>query len=179
MNRAALTALYLDEVKRHGLGARELAGGPPGSEAHRAFFRDRYLSRPLFLGHEEAAQLHADLTQVRSALVSLPNRLFGGDLAAFARAAGMAEIQVSAILRSRSTGTVTRRSRADMYLDADGFTLLELNMGSALGGVDHATVCRSLLQHPVLAEFADEHGLEYVDTVREQVNDIMVESGYA
>jgi hypothetical protein len=178
MNRAALTALYLDEVKRRGLGAKELAGRPPGSEAHRTFFRDRYLSRPLFLGHDEVVQLHADLTNVRSAIVSLPGRLFGGDLGAFARAAGMTEVQVEAILRSRST-TVTRRSRADMYLDADGFRLLELNMGSALGGVDHADFCRSLLEHPVLAQFAEDHRLEYVDAVREQVNDILVESGAA
>jgi hypothetical protein len=176
MNRETLTALYLDQVKRHGLGARDLAGRPLESEAHRAFFRDSYLSRPLFLGHEEAAQLTADLAQVRSALVSLPDRMFGGDLGAFARGAGMAEVQVSAILRSRST-EVTRRSRADMYLEADGFRLLELNMGSALGGVDHANFCRSLLEHPFLAKFAEDHRLEYVDAVEEQVNDIMVESG--
>ena len=53
------------------------------------------------------------MENLRSALVSLPDRLYGGDLAAFARAVGMTEVQVSAILRSRGA-TVTRMTRADL-----------------------------------------------------------------
>src|SRR3984893_5908236 len=142
------------------------------------YYHGRYLSRPLFLGHRECEQLYADLANLRSALVSLPNRLYGGDLAAFARAMGANEVQVSAIMRSRGV-SVTKQSRADLYLDQSGFRLLELNMGSALGGMDNADMSRALLEHPVLAEFAQANGLEYVDTMREQVSNFYTETGFA
>jgi hypothetical protein len=178
MNRATLTALYLDEVKRRGASASELTGPQAQSEFLNAFYGGRYLSRPLFIGREEREQLHADLENLRSALISLPDRLYGGDLAAFARAVGMADVQVSAVMRSRNP-TVTRLMRADLLADETGFRLLEFNMGSALGGMDHADMARSLLEHPVLAEFAKTHHLEYVDSMREQVATIKAESGFA
>jgi hypothetical protein len=177
MNRASLTTLYLDEVKRRGLGADDLRNAEPESEMSHAFYGGRNLPRPLFLGHAEKEQLHADLVNVRSALAALPDRLFGGDTAAFARAVGMTELQVRAIESGRSR-EVTRQARADMYADERGFRLLEFNMGSSLGGMDNADLMRRLLAHPVLAEFVETHRLEYVDTLREQVNDIFTESGF-
>ena len=177
MNRAALTALYLDEVKRRGATARELIGRQPESEMLNAFYGGRYLSRPLFLGHEERVQLSDDLDNVRSALVGLPTRRYGGDLAAFARDVGMTDVQVSAIMRSRGA-SVTRQTRADLYVDETGFQLLEYNMGSALGGMDNADMCRALLEHPVLAEFAQASRLDYVDTMREQASNMFAESGF-
>ncbi len=178
MNRATLTASYLDEVKRHGIPASELLGTLPESEMLDVYYHGRYLSRPLFLGHREREQLQADLTNLRSALISLPNRLYGGDLAAFARAMGANEVQVSAALRSRGA-EVTRQLRADLYLDRNGFRLLELNMGSALGGMDNADMCRGLLEHPVLAEFARARGLTYPDTMGDQVSNYYAETGLA
>ncbi|MPZ26580.1 MAG: hypothetical protein GEV12_09000 [Micromonosporaceae bacterium] len=178
MNRANLTARYLEEVKRSGVRASDLVTTDRQSEELQIQYQDRYLSRPLFLGHEERERLHADVANLRSALVSLPDRLFGGDLAGFARALGMADVQVSAILRSRGT-TVTQQSRADLYTDETGFKLLEFNMGSAIGGIDNSDMCRMLLEHPVLAEFARTHRLDFVDTMREQVNNMLVESGFA
>jgi hypothetical protein len=176
MNRATLTALYLDEVKRRGARARELVGRQQESEMLNAYY-GRYLSRPLFLGHAECAQIYSDLANLHSALVSLPDRLYGGDLAAFARAVGMTDVQVSAIMRGRGT-SVTKQTRADLYVDGTGFRLLEFNMGSALAGMDNADMCRALLEHPVLAEFAETHGLTYVDTLREQAINMFVESGF-
>src|SRR5579872_191838 len=180
MNRADLTARYLAEVKRAGASASELLGRLPESENLNLYYSGRYLSRPLFLGQRECQQLYDDLANLRSALVSLPSRLYGGDLAAFARAVGATELQVSAVLRSRGSGTeVTRQTRADMYLDATGFRLLELNMGSAIGGMDNADMARALLEHPLLAEFAKLHDLEFVDTMRAQVDNIYAETGFA
>ena len=177
MNRTMLTARYLDEVKRSGATGRELGGMQAESAMQNSYYR-RYLSRPLFLGQDEVRQLHADLDNLRSALVSLPGKLYGGDLAAFARAVGMTEVQVSAILRSRGS-TVTRQARGDLYADETGFRLLEFNMGSTLAGMDNADMCRALLQHPVLAEFAQAHRLDYVDTLREHANNVFAESGFA
>ena len=178
VNRKTLTALYLAEVSRRGLAARDLVGSQINSELLNSFYQGRYLARPLFLGQGEHAQLESDLVNLRSALVSLPDRLYGGDIAPFARDVGMNELQISAIKRTRGT-TVTSLTRADMYLDAAGFRLLELNMGSALGGMDNADMAVALLEHPVLAEFAREHRLEYVDTMREEVGTILAEAGFA
>lgn len=121
-------------------------------------------------------ELYQDLANLRSALVSLPDRLYGGDLAAFARAVGANELQVSAVMRTRGPA-VTMQTRADLYVDETGFRLLELNMGSALGGMDNADMNRALLEHPALAEFAQAHELEYIDTMREQVNNYYAETG--
>ena len=155
VNREDLTARYLDAVSRSGASAGELLATLPESDPLNVYYHGRYLSRPLFLGREECDQLYADLANLRAALISLPGRLYGGDLAAFARAVGASEIQVSAVLRSRGSSTdVTRQTRADLYADQSGFRLLELNMGSALGGMDNADTCRALLEHPVLADFS-------------------------
>jgi hypothetical protein len=177
MNRTTLTALYLDEVKRSGLPVSHLVGSQAGSKLLNVFYSGRYLARPLFLGQDERDQLEKDLINLRSALVSLPDRLYGGDQAEFARAVGMTEAQISAIQRTRGT-TVTSLSRSDMYVDETGFRLLELNMGSALGGMDNADMAASLLEHPMLAEFAEEHRLEYIDTMREEVKTILTETGF-
>jgi len=177
MNRETLTALYLKEVASSGAAAAELVGADAHTDLIRRLPPERFLSRPLFLGAAERDQLHADLENLRSALVSLPGRLFGGDLAAFARAVGLNDVQVSAVLRSRGT-SVTRQTRADLYTDHTGFRLLEFNMGSTLGGMDNADMVRAYLSHPVLAGFAEAHGLGYTDTMREQVRNMFVESGF-
>jgi hypothetical protein len=179
MNGATLTAMYLDEVKRRpGPPVNELVAKRPDADMLDAFYHGRYLSRPLFLGAAEREQLTNDLLNLHSALASLPNRLFGGDLAAFARAVGMNDVQISAILRSRGSGP-PRQGRADLYRDENGFRLLELNLGSPLGGMDNGYMCDALLDNPVLAEFAQVHHLEYVDTMREKVNSIYAECGFS
>ena len=175
-DRATLTALYLDEVTRRGVRASELLGVMPKSGPMEAKYERDYLSRPLFLGHAERDQLNQDLQQLRTALVSLPDLLYGGDLAAFARAVGMTDDQAAAVLRSR-TGRVTQLARADMYPDPSGLHVLEFNMGSGIEGIDNDDMCRSMLRHPVLREFARAHRLDYVDTMRAQVNLIFQETG--
>lgn len=176
MDRAFLTTRYLREVTQRHARASELLGAVPESELLRSIYLGRYLSRPLFIGRAERDQLYADLENVRAALVSLPDRLFGGDLASYARAVGANEVQVRAALRS--TGRpVTRQARADLYADSSGFRLLEFNIGAAVAGMDNADICRGLLAHPVLAEFAEIHGLGYADSMREQVNNMFAETG--
>ncbi|MEZ0089555.1 hypothetical protein [Streptacidiphilus sp. EB129] len=178
MNREDITAAYIDAVVTSGAKAPELVGTQPQSKLLQAQYMGRYLARPVFLGHAERIQLESDLLNLHTALKSLPERVYGGDLAAFARAVGMTDVQVSAIMRSRGT-SVTMQARADMYTDESGFRLLEFNMGSTLGGMDNADMCRALLDHPVLGDFAEAQRLQYVDTMREQVNNVIVESGFA
>jgi hypothetical protein len=173
VDRTALTALYLDEVRQRGLRASDLLGDLPGLKPF--YYEGRYLSRPLFIGYSECRQLYTDVENVRTALISLPGRLYDGDFAAFAEAAG-AYGAVAAVLTGQHTPS--QLARADLYASqTGGFQLLEINHSSANGGTDNVDMCRALLRHPVLAEFARAHGLGYVDTLRNQVDTLFAETG--
>ncbi|HEX4062505.1 MAG TPA: hypothetical protein VHY58_15930 [Streptosporangiaceae bacterium] len=176
-DRTTLTQLYLGEIERAKVTAAELRGKLPESELLNAYFHGRYLSRPVFLGYDERTQLCADLEIVRAALVGLPDRMYGGDVAAFARAVGLNEDQISAVLRSRGPQT-SLHAKADLQVGESGFRMLEYNMGSMIGGTDNADICRAMMEHPLLAEFARAHRLGYADTRRETVANVLTEGGF-
>ena len=181
MDRAALTALYLDQVRKSGVSPDELIGGTAESDdvLLNLFYPGmQYLSRPMFTDAAERDRLYADVETVRGLLVSLPERLYEGDYLAFARDAGATDYQIEALSASRST-RVSPQARADLYEDATGFKLMEFNMGSALGGMEVADLCRSMLRHPLLAGFAAEYGLGYHDAQRDQVANMMAGTGFA
>ncbi|MGW1786383.1 hypothetical protein ACWCQQ_46040 [Streptomyces sp. NPDC002143] len=181
MDRVSLTAEYLSKLEKSNLKSSELLGALPENKilnSDKPGGKGKWLARPMFLGGAELAQLTDDLDNLLTALSSLPDRLFDGDFAAFARAVGLNDEQVSAVLLGRGA-SMTRQSRADMICDSSGFKLLELNMGSTIGGAENVDVCRELLVHPALAEFAERHGLGFVDSLREQVNNVLAESGFS
>jgi hypothetical protein len=172
VDRAALTASYLREISQRGLRASDLMGDLP--DLLKSRFGGRYLSRPLFIG-TEWRQLCADVQNVRDAVTSLPDRLFGGNFAEFASAAG-AYGAVAAALTVQSKPP-TLLGRADLYAEESGFKLLELNLGSAVGGTGHAEMGRRLLRHPVLAEFARSHGLGCGSPRRNIAETMLAETG--
>jgi hypothetical protein len=181
MNRAALTALYLDRVRQRGAGPDELTGDIAESDdvLLNLFYPGmQYLSRPVFIDAAERDRLYAGTETVRGLLVTLPERLYEGDYAAFARDAGATDYQIEALSASRSN-PVSPQARADLYEDATGFKLMEFNMGSALGGMEIPDVCRAMLRHPLLAGFAAEYGLGYHDTQCEQVANMLAGTGFA
>lgn len=178
-DRATLTAWYLDQVTRRGGRAGDLVHLIPPTGLLRG---RQYLSRPLFLGHGESEQLNSDLQHVRAALASLPSKLYDGDLAAFAKDAGMTDGQVSAVLRcraGRAAQDVTGVGRGDLYGDSSGMRLLEFNLGSAIGGIENADFCRAMLRYPLLRDFARAHWLSYPDTMSEEISLIFDETGFA
>ncbi|WP_412538111.1 hypothetical protein R8Z50_19850 [Longispora sp. K20-0274] len=176
MTRNAITEHYLAEVARRGVGAAELSDRTLRHlDLDATSYRGRTLPRPVFLDRAEVARLDEDLRNLQDALYALPHRLFGGDIGAFARAAGMNPDQVTAVLRGRGPAP-TRMGRADIYHDGENFRLMELNLGSALGGLDNAMVNPTFLTHPFFAEFAAGHGLAYMDTLEQLVRTLLVES---
>jgi hypothetical protein len=175
-NHHELAAAYLDRLEACGVPIDELTAPARSSDLLQASYRGRYLARPVFLDHAEWLRVSEDLVNLRSALTSLPRRLFGGDLAAFARAVGMAPAQVTAVVRG-TAGPPTRLARADLYRDDTGFRLLEINITSALGGLDSSELSRALLRHPVLAGFVAEHRLAYLDVVGGLVDTLRAECG--
>ena len=177
MTRNAITDRYLDMIARRGVAADEIpAAVRSAADLHPTTFKGTCLSRPAFLDAGERERLEEDLGRLYTAVASLPDRLFGGDLAAFARAAGMTDTQVTAIMRGH-TSTPSRLARGDIYHDGTNFRLMELNMGSTVGGLDNAVVNRAALTHPVLAEFVEAEGLAYVDTMKELAGMLLAESG--
>lgn len=177
MSPNEITAAYLAEVAEGGVPAGELVAA-----AHRFFdlsmtsFDGRCLSRPVFLDHAEHAQISSDMRWLHGALTDLPRRVFGGDRAAFARAVGLTEVQVSAALRG-SSGTPTSLARADAYMDATGFRLLEMNMGSTVGGLDSGQLNKAFLTHPAVEKFVAAHNLTYVDPMAALVETFLAECG--
>jgi hypothetical protein len=176
MNHDTLTRQYLDEIARCGVSAAETFALVREQPLFDLRFHSRFLSRPVFLGRDERDSLHSDVENLRTTLLSLPDRLFGGDMAPFARAVGASEGQVRAAVRGRSA-RAGEFARADLYLEATGFKLLEMNIGSVVGGIENADFCQALMAHPVIARFAAAHGLGFADTLRAEVESIFAETG--
>jgi hypothetical protein len=176
MDRDSLTAAYLDEVDRLGPAALDMpAVARESFDLSMTSYVGRCLTRPVFVDAAGKAQLNTDLMSLYGALSALPDRLFEGDLGAFARAAGMTDAQVTAIQRGAAQAP-THMGRADLYLEGDMFRLMEMNMGSALGGLDNAMMNRAVLKHPAFAAFAEAQRLAYVDTMAEVAYTVLTES---
>ena len=108
MPRSELTELYLKEAARRAMAPGELIEvAKRETDLTATSYFGRCMTRPVFLGHAEQAQLAADLDHLFQTLTTLPGRLFGGDFAAFARAVGLTEDQVTAVLRSRAPATAS------------------------------------------------------------------------
>jgi hypothetical protein len=126
-------------------------------------FGDRMMARPFFISEEEIRGSAEDLRRVFDILVSLPERLFDGDLGEYC-----AELDISkrhaALMQRMSDGRPTLFGRSDLYHDGTSLRLLEFNVGSQLGGIDQAQVLPSLMRMEAFREFADQHGLGYVHT---------------
>ena len=173
MTGTSLTERYLAGFAASGVRAGQILDGVRPSTVDTGFL-GRSLSRPAFLDHATVSQLSSDLEQLHLALTGLPDRLFGGDMAAFARAVGATETQADIILRGRAS-TPSRMGRADFYRDESGFRLLEINWGAALGGLDSAILNRQMMQQPFVGDFVREHQLGYVDPMVELVHTLFTE----
>ncbi|MEV4754700.1 hypothetical protein AB0J86_06250 [Micromonospora sp. NPDC049559] len=123
----------------------------------------RPLDRPWFVCRTEIEEFAADATALLELVISLPDRLFDGDLDRYCGALGIPERR-AALLRRGARGRPTLLGRADAYHDGDAYRLLEFNLGSELGGMDLGAANRALLELPEFRAFAEENQLDYVDT---------------
>jgi hypothetical protein len=161
-----VTDRYLQECLRPGSQLRQVmaeATFPP------RFFEScgkRLLGRPFFIEEAQIRRVADDLVHLFDLLVSLPGRLFGGDLDRYCEVLGI-DRRRAALMRRFGGGRPTLYGRADLYHDGTSFKLLEFNVGSELGGTDRAEISRALLEVDAFRVFADEHRLGYVHTGRE------------
>jgi hypothetical protein len=154
--------------------------GPVSAKELDGYYGGVYAPRPVFVTADEVQKLCRDLEVLRGVLFRLPRLLFGGDLAAFARANGMGKVQARVIERASAAvpDAATSMGRADLYTDRSGFRLMEYNMGGTIG-FDSGDICRGILEDPEFSQFAAEEGLEHVDTLTEQVRTFRQEMGVA
>lgn len=157
----ALTEAYLEGFAASGVAPSRILEAVLPCTVDTTYF-GRSLSRPVFLSHRQIEQLGADLRTLHEALAALPHRVFGGSMVAFARAVGITEAQIELVLRG-APGRASKMSRADMYLDEQGFRVLEMNYGAALGGLDGSVLNKVMVDQPFIGDFVREHGLGYVD----------------
>ena len=131
MSRTGITAAYLAELDRRGVGWDEVwRAAQAAVDLGPTSYYGRCLTRPGFLGRADRDGLERDLGHLHDALTALPDRLYGGDLGAFARAAGANADQVSAVLRGQGAAP-SRLTRADLYHDGNGFRLMEVNIATS------------------------------------------------
>jgi hypothetical protein len=176
MDRNPLTEQYLAQAQRRGIRAEDLPAHVQRTvDLVPTVYQGRCLNRPAFLTAAERDTLAGDLATLQAALADLPDQRFGGDLGRFARALGMDDdTQVKAVEREAGRD-LTRLARADIYHDGSGFRLMELNVGSPIGGMDNRVLNRALLRHPFVAEFVADHQLSHVDGLAEVVATIRSE----
>ena len=66
-----------------------------------------------------------------------------------------------------------------MYLDEQGFRVLEINYGAALGGLDSAVLNRSMAEQPFIGDFLQRHDLGYLDPLDGLADTLFTECGLA
>jgi hypothetical protein len=136
------------------------------SAATLASWGGEFLNRPLFVGETELRAFADDLHRLLGLLLSLPDRLFDGDLERFSDAVGV-DAERSALMR-RLGVVPPATGRADVYHDGDAYRLLEFGIGSDHGGWDRSgEVPRAFLRDEAFAEFAAEHRLDYTHSPTE------------
>jgi hypothetical protein len=161
-----ITRRYIDECLAENSRLRHAvhdASYPP------LFFEScgkRLLGRPFFIDESQMRGIADDLVVLFDILVSLPGRLFDGDLDRYCEVLGI-DARRAGLLRRFSGARPTLYGRADLYHDGTSFKLLEFNVGSELGGADRAEISRAVLEVDAFREFAEQHRLGYVHTGRQ------------
>lgn len=138
---------------------REIVLPPAYAES----YEGALLDRPMFAAESEIATFADDLASLFGLLVSLPERLFDGDLERYCAAIGM-DPRLSRLMRRGGDVAPPMYARADAYHDGTAFRLLEFNVGSELGGIDAAQINRAYLNVPAFNGFRRRHRLGYLDT---------------
>jgi hypothetical protein len=124
----------------------------------------RFLPRPIFRRHQQLLDLGADIVALLRLVESLPDRFFNGSVAQFLEAQGQSPKR-SRLIRAGSVGTFFHYGRPDAIACRGEFKLIELNVGSDVGGIPMVALNHALLEHQEFSEFAAAHGLWWIDTL--------------
>lgn len=120
-----------------------------------------------FIGREKLEEFKRVSLGMADLLMSVPQRLFGGDPARLAAFYGLGPPVVAEILFTPPTGLETFVGRGDFIDTADGFKCIEFNFTPNLGGWETSILVGMHLSVPVTAAALAELGIEvrYTDTI--------------
>jgi hypothetical protein len=158
-----VTRDYLEECQSPGSLLRDVVRQAAFPPRYLECCGTRMMPRPLFVAEQEIRNSAHDLTGIFELLVSLPSRLFGGDMTKYCEHLEIGSRQ-AALMRRISAGRPSLFGRSDLYHDGRSLRLLEFNLGSSVGGIDQSQVPPALLAVPSFLDFAERHGLGYVHT---------------
>lgn len=162
---AQATEAYLSECARPGSPLRHLLTEVdiPADQLESW----RVWTRPMIADEADLRDFGDDLAGIFRLLTELPSRCFDGDLGRFCGFLGIDERR-TALMRRLGDARPPMYGRSDMYHDGTAYRLLELNTGSALGGVDTVgLLARAMLRVPAFAQFAADYGLHRYDSAAE------------
>lgn len=128
--------------------------------AHR---QHRILPRPAFVPQSTAAAAAAATRGLIELMQSVVARHFGGDVERVLQARAVPPAVASAIAAG-SLGEPCLHARADVILAGGRPHIIEINIGSGLGGMYLGSYFAALAAVPAFAAYAAEHRLGYVDT---------------
>ncbi|MBB4684431.1 glutathionylspermidine synthase family protein [Amycolatopsis jiangsuensis] len=131
-----------------------------------AAWNGKYLARPLFVDEREIHRFAEDLRHLVDLTLSLPDRMFDGNLDKFRSVLDIGDGRWAAI-REFDDLLPPCYGRADMYHDGTSFKLLETNLGSECGGWALASeISQAMMEVDAFAGFARRNQLGYVHPVR-------------
>jgi len=158
-----VTTRYVDECLSPDSRLRGIVRQARFPPRYTECFGDRLMPRPFFISKTEIRSSADDLAAIFDMLVSLPRRLFDGDIRRYCSALGFDDRR-AALMQRLDGGRPVMFGRSDLYHDGASLKLLEFNVGSQLGGIDQAQVLPPLLELEPFRAFAAEHALGYVHT---------------
>ena len=129
------------------------------------------IGRPVFARNDEILRLTADIRATIHIMDDLPARCFGGSVEDYLAAQAYHPQEIAAIMAGR-VGAPVDYGRADVLRGPDGYRVLEINTGSAVGGQLTTTLNSALLKNPAFAAFAAEFGLTWVSPLQVLVADL-------
>lgn len=161
---SSVTSRYVTQSADPDGGLRTLTARAEVPAVYGTSYGHLLLPRPVFVSEQEIGAFADDLAALFRVLVSLPDRCFGGDLHRYGAAIGL-PAELIEVMAEDATGDPLLYARADAFHDGTRFRLLELNVGSELGGVDIAQLNRAFLDVPAFRAFAEANGLDHTDTM--------------
>lgn len=132
----------------------------------------RIITTPPVLKEENRIELEYVLKKLLEIILTIPDRIFGGDLEQMGRFLGYQPKEIRKILDGTIRFEDKVLSRGDLYQTPDGWKLLELNLGSNVGGMTMAWLNRLMQETPFYNELIKSNDLKYFDPLIFWVNTI-------
>jgi hypothetical protein len=126
----------------------------------------RIILTPPVLSKAEEHLMFTACRDVLKILLTLHERIFEGDLRRMGRWCGYPEEMLDRLLVDASPTGMDVLARSDMYETADGWKLLEMNVGSTVGGMSFSTLTRLMAEQDFYAGAFSRLGIVRVDSLR-------------